>query len=226
MAYIPLRLASSTPPIVQRFIDLAIERRLLVEARELLVIAPLRRSDAPIHFWHAPTHLLLSVISGVSVTLYDPRAMSGAAFKGLLRDLYPWHLEPGFAKDASGVLADTLYDVFRNPAVHALSIAMEEQRLTRGEVARWLFPGGYRIRFRMRLLGDESEVRQLEELSERPENLDPTLSSVGQLRELDLTALYWGIRKMIESLTQDQARMEAAEVFLGAGASNDFKARR
>jgi hypothetical protein len=72
--------------------------------------------------------VLLSVVSGVSVTLYEPsklnmQGVSGPLFKGVLEKHYPWDEErhlPGAQVDADG--AKQLYQLFRNPLAHALGV--------------------------------------------------------------------------------------------------------
>lgn len=214
MSYVSLRLPEALPPTVLWFIRQAIEARFFVEARELILFFPLRRE--PAHFWHAPSQLLLSVISGVSVTLYDSRSHTRKAFVDMVANYYPWLLEPGFKSGAECGAAEALYDRFRNPLVHALSLTIEEQRLAKGRVERWFRADEERLRFTTFLLSQESEVAELERFEDRPENLPPTLSSADGVHNLHLTSLYWGVRRMIETLATDVDRMAAADRFLRA----------
>ena len=65
----------------------------------------------------------MNVISGVSVTLYEPPFepnTSGKKFKATLVDFYPWDTEPDGALNDPEEGARILYAFFRNPMAHAL----------------------------------------------------------------------------------------------------------
>ena len=74
------------------------------------------------------TQVLLSVVSGVSVTVHDPSALTrredrGKLFREVLEKHYPWNEEqhvPG-ARLGADAAAD-LYSLFRNPLAHTLGV--------------------------------------------------------------------------------------------------------
>jgi hypothetical protein len=72
--------------------------------------------------------VLLSVVSGASIMLYDPAALGqpgerSRLFNEILTKYYPWDQEPSIAGAWVGTdAAKQLYHVFRNPLAHALGV--------------------------------------------------------------------------------------------------------
>lgn len=146
---------------------------------------------------HAAAQVLLSVISGVSVSLFDRSAMRrrgnrGRLFKKLLVRHYPWDQEldvPGRRRGRNA--ADDLYKLFRNPLAHSL-----------GVVDPNAYSGG-RLLAVNKFLMQESEICDLEMATTREERwLEPTLVLSGQTLTLRVRSLYWGVREMVERVSR------------------------
>ena len=159
--------------------------------------------------------VLLNLISGVSVVLYDPlddqrprreRKGRGRLFKEAVESYYPWDAEP-----ENGIVgpqgADLLYDSFRNPLTHAIGRHDRREPL---KITRFKDTGL-----------SEGELDLIERSgSARPSVAlwqTPTLA-----RDLDgklglqVEALYWGVREMIRRITASSERMAIAEEQLKA----------
>jgi hypothetical protein len=66
--------------------------------------------------------VLMNVISGVSVVLYEPppkRQETGRKFMETVSGFYPWDTEPQGAVNNAADGANILYGFFRNPMAHA-----------------------------------------------------------------------------------------------------------
>jgi hypothetical protein len=156
----------------------------------------------------AIAQVLLAVVSGVSTTLYAQAGGSGARFKGLLAEFYPWDEEPGLDGDPREH-ARRIYALFRNPLTHDLGLDLERKRRTHQVVVKRLTTDtGLRGR-------SEAGVESLEQIA-RPSPLSPVLRIDEGRVVLLVDAMYWGIRKLIVSLSGDRARMARAESFLAA----------
>jgi hypothetical protein len=153
----------------------------------------------------------MNAVSGISVVLYEPPADgrdTGRKFKGVLRDFYPWDVEPSGSINCASEGANVLYETFRNPLTHAFGFQAPEP------------PGRLSItRLGPSPLRDD-ELEALESSPVRPTST--ALRGAGTLirdkdtQALDLNAesLYWGVRELLRRLTADHARMELAEAFL------------
>ena len=148
----------------------------------------------------AAAQVLLSVVSGVSVTLFKrdtlgQRGISGRMFKELLAIYYPWDQEieaSGRRFGADG--AADLYNLFRNPLVHALGVVDTDTN----EDGRRLMVAKAPMQ--------PVELYELETAGSRQERwLDPTIELNGRTVILRIPSLYWGVREMIDrvSLTPD-----------------------
>lgn len=148
----------------------------------------------------AIAQVLLSVVAGASVTLYEPRALSsrrdrGRLFKEILTKYYPWDAErriPGALLDDDG--AAKLYDLLRNPLAHSLGVidSAESAAFARVEVLKGSFA--------------EGDIVATERAVARPSDwLDPTLRQSGTDLTLWVRSLYWGVRRMIENVVATHA---------------------
>ena len=152
--------------------------------------------------------VLLNVISGVSVMLWEPNSDSRARDRGkrflkVGRDFYPWHVEPrGTAIRNPGTGAELLYSYFRNPMIHSFGFQDPEPE---GSIQITRLPGaGY----------TESDLATIEQSESRP-SLPPTLQrQTDRGVSLQVDALYWGVRDMFRRLTADTTLMESAERYL------------
>ena len=205
MAYQKLVLCVDTPPTVREMITKSIESLSFGDVHTMLRLPirdkePNKELGAACTF--AITHVLLSVISGVSGTLYDPSRSKdgnwdvGEKFKKLLIQYFPWdhEPEPRLRPEAS---AGIIYDVFRNPLTH--SLGLNTNRRKRIEIKR----------------ADGLHERVIEQLESGPRlHQSSTVKRTDTEIELFVEPLYWGVRRMIEKLTTDKVRMKAAERFL------------
>jgi len=141
----------------------------------------------------AIAQVLLSVVAGASVTLYDPGALSrrgdrGRLFREILIKHYPWDAErriPGAVLDADA--AEKLYVLLRNPLAHSLGVIdpAESAGFKRVVVLKGSFA--------------EDVIESTERAAARPADwLDPTLRQDGTDLVLWVRSFYWGVRKMIE----------------------------
>jgi signal transduction histidine kinase len=103
MAYKLLTIDPQTPPRVKALIQ-SVENHFFRDVHTMLRL-PMPEHELPAGCNFAITQVLAAAVSGISVTLYSDKGGAGARFKGLLRDFYPWSLEPGNAvkPDAGGV---------------------------------------------------------------------------------------------------------------------------
>ena len=138
------------------------------------------------------TQVLLSVISGVSVTVYDPSALTrrggrGKLFREVLKKHYPWDEErhlPGARLDADA--AAKLYDLFRNPLAHTLGVVDPQDN-----------PSGRRVII-AKGSNTESYIVATEMATSRPADwTDPTLREKYNELVLWVLSFYWGVRRMI-----------------------------
>ena len=145
----------------------------------------------------AATQILLSVVSGVSTTLFRPSALvrrgnRGERFKDRLTRHYPWDQEldaPG--RRSGGDAAADLYDLFRNPLVHSLGVVHTDTN-----------PSG-RMLLVVKATMLEAEIVGLEYSGSRADPwLEPTLILEGRALKLRVRSLYWGTRQMIEQVLQ------------------------
>ena len=157
----------------------------------------------------AITHVLMSVISGVSTTLYKEKGLVGERFVGVLEEYYPWELEP------SGVLpkeeaASAIYEVFRNPLTHDLGLDLKDK--AKGRVVKVK-----RLKTALRSGRDrgltEKQIEEIEASTIRP-RMSASITGTDQKAVLLVEGLYWGVRRMIERLASDHQRMSAADAFL------------
>jgi hypothetical protein len=149
----------------------------------------------------------MALIGGISTMLYAHRdGKSGADFKNLLIDFYPWSDEPR-AGLLPGDAARVLYEVFRNPIAHNLGAHVRKKPVT--PLVK-LKRGG-----RANGAGGLTE-RMIERLEQKPR---PNMSAAVTVRPNDATVLYveplyWGVRVMLERLLLDGPRMAKAEAYL------------
>src|SRR5262249_5863588 len=149
----------------------------------------------------AITQVLLSVVAGASVTLYDPGALGrrgdrGKLFKEILINHYPWDAErriPGALVDSEA--ADKLYELLRNPLAHSLGVIDPEVSTTCKRIAVLKGPFAEEV-----IESDERAVM-------RPADwLDPTLHQDGIELTLWVRSFYWGVRWMIENVVAGPSR--------------------
>ena len=207
MAYQPLKLDRSTPPRVRGLIQ-HIEALSFSDVHNMLRL-PVTNYGISAGCNFAITHVLMSVVSGVSTTLYKQSGKVGGRFVGVLEDYYPWNFEP------AGILspkdsADVIYSVFRNPLTHDLGLDIKQKSM--GIVVRIVRTKTQTDSGRDRGL-TEKNIESLENAQTRP-GIPATVTETPQEKRLLVEGFYWGIRRMIERLSADRRRMSSAEPFL------------
>jgi hypothetical protein len=152
--------------------------------------------------------VLMSVIGGLSTTLYGHGGESGRRFKRLLIDFYPWDLEPLLTVTPTQG-AEVIYSVFRNPLAHNLGLDIEKKaRTLEVKVKRLATKGGTR--------GLTEKAVELLERTDGRITMSPTVTLRSGATVLLVEALYWGTRVMIERLLNDATRMTRAEAYLAS----------
>lgn len=217
MPAVPLKLSPKTPPNFRDLIE-EIQRAQLSEVHVMLLLGShaLRTHGTACPFAIAQT--LLSLVRGLSTLTY--RKAEGnlqQSFRAILRDHYPWAAEPEGAVPAARAI-DALYSLYRNPLSHVVTMAPTDPA---GELRGALKRETIGVR-RQQAPGatdwTEEALIELEKSSIRPSVLRPTLAQEARwkyLLWLTVEGFYWGMRRLIESLTVSTARMEAARRFFG-----------
>lgn len=206
MAYQSLNLDPATPPRVTRLIK-RIENLNFSDVHTMLRLPiPNYRLDAGCNF--AVTQVLMTVVGGISTTLYGHGKTDGERFKGLLEHHYPWHLEPKrYVGNAEA--ARIIYAVFRNPLTHDLGLDLKGKskgiKVKVKKLQRNKKQGGM----------PEKWIENLEKDSIRLK-MSSTVTVKSHKKVLLVEALYWGLRRMIESMTCDPKLMASAEAFLAS----------
>jgi hypothetical protein len=75
----------------------------------------------------AIAQVLAAAVSGISVTLYSHTGYKWTRFKDLLKDFYPWSLEPGNTVTPQDG-AEVIYSLIRNPLTHDLGLDLDNKR--------------------------------------------------------------------------------------------------
>jgi hypothetical protein len=206
VAYKSLALDRATPPRVRSLIR-ALESHYLSDVHTMLRLPdPDQGLYAGCNF--AITQVLAAAVAGVSVTLYKHSGRSGARFKGLLKEYYPWSLEPGnlLSPDEG---AEVIYSVIRNPLTHDLGLDLENKRQDRKIKLKRLTTDNKRKGL------PEKFIEQLESAN-RPAPMSPTVTvRAGEMVVL-VEGFYWGVRQMVECLSRDASRTHSAEAFLAS----------
>jgi len=154
--------------------------------------------------------VLMNVISGVSVVLYEPpanRQATGRKFMETAREFYPWDTEPVGAVNNPDEGAEILYGSFRNPMAHAFGFQEPEPP---GPLSVTRFPGPGLA---------EANLETIETSIGRPNQAlrgAPTLmrDAATQALRLNVESFYWGARELLRRLTADAVRIAVAENYL------------
>lgn len=206
MAYRGLKIDPSAPANVRKLVE-KLESHYLSDVHSMLRLPiPNYRIMAGCNF--AIAQVLMATVGGVSTTLYSHSGGKGKRFKNLLIDYYPLKLEPGRSVLPEKA-ADVIYSVFRNPLTHDLGLDIEKKAKTPSVKLK-------RRATKHKTKGlPEKEIEALEDSAKRP-SMSPTVIIRPDATILFVEALYWGVRRMIEDLVADKARMELADSFLAS----------
>lgn len=152
----------------------------------------------------------MSVIVGVSTTLYEQIGKVCVRFIGVLEEYYPWDLEPkGILQKKDAVNA--IYNIFWNPLTHDLGLDVKKK--SKGLTVKIEHRKTQTKRGRDRGL-TEKQIESLEMSKTRP-TMPATVTAKSQKIVLLVEGLYWGVRNMIEGLSVDQKKNAACRGFLG-----------
>ena len=105
--------------------------------------------------------------------------------------------------------ADVIYSLIRNPLTHDLGLDLENKRKTQKVLIKRLAMNEGRKGL------PENSVEQLEGAA-RTVKMSPTVTILSGKTVLLVEAFYWGVRKMVEDLSRDSPRMQAASAFLAS----------
>ena len=156
----------------------------------------------------AIAEVLCAVISGLSRVFLPNIEQAGQAFKAVLA-AYPHSAEP-----ASTVLAgdfpNRLYNAYRNNVVHSLGINVRWSPGNKQHMIESL--GEVKIR-REKQTMTASELADLEG-GARPAWCGPTIDQEGRTFRLNVEALYWGVRRMTQTLAATSPYAEDARRML------------
>jgi hypothetical protein len=149
--------------------------------------------------------LLCDLISGLSVTVYQPantKISAGKAFNALLlSSFFPW--EPSDTQKDKEEKAEALYEFVRNPLTHAIGVDKK--------------PGlDIAIRKKRKPL-DKRELAQMEKSQTRPANIQSAITGGGTRWTLSIEGLHYAVFRTFWNLAQDKGQMDAAETRLAAG---------
>ena len=177
MAYTPLAIDSQTPEVVRSFIRRSVDMQLHDVHCMLRLPDASVGLDAGCNF--AAANFLLAIISGCSVTLYEPnprRGQAGRVFRETLQSYCPWEMEPAdsVGRDEG---TENLYLVFRNPLAHAFGIQDSRQpRRLAIRIGKGTYP--------------EDMIEAMERSPARPRDSATVRVSPGQSKTLVVEGLY------------------------------------
>ena len=200
MVYVPLVLSQSLPNSVCTVIRQGVEP-LLRDVHWMLAtaigehnaVAPPRQLQVPIAL------VLLATVAGVSrELLHPPKKMHDRArFEECLNRYFPWDIDPPTGV-SSECAANILYKVFRNPLVHHLGLHTGGNLVVRiGKVFRGTDDA-------------ENSVEKLERLTVKPVS-EPCLVVTLEKQVLLVDPFYWGVRKLVEQWSCDDAQILNAD---------------
>jgi hypothetical protein len=207
----PLNLDVACPVRFQEFVSRKLERHFLAPVHEMFRY-PLKPKKAETLFEFTIANNLLTVVSGLSTLCYKQTSKLGDnrdRFKSTIVDHYPWAEEPSlqFTHDQ---WASEVYRTYRNSMAHALGVEKKGDRM---EFLR------IRIRSSDRIRGHSEKKLEAIELSASRPAWSATLRKDSSRTILHLEGFYWGVRKLIESLSASSARMAIADDYLSKKAN-------
>jgi hypothetical protein len=207
----PLSLDVSCPARFQDFVNRKLERHFLAPVHEMFRY-PLKPKKSETLFEFTIANNLLTVVSGLSSLCYKQTNTLGDnrdRFKSIIVDHYPWTEEPSlqFTHDQ---WASVIYRTYRNSMAHALGVEGKGERV---EFLRIRTKSSNRIRGH-----SEKKLEAIESSASRPA-WSATLRKDASRTILHLEGFYWGIRKLVESLSTSSVRMIIADDYLSKKAN-------
>ncbi len=152
---------------------------------------------------------LCGLIAGASTIFYSQSGSNAERFKGVLKDYYPWRLQPkGGATQAESVA--TIYADYRNPLAHAWAVSTKE--VGKHPNKRIIMDASAKAFGVVKQALTEEAVAALEVSTGRPPSWLPPVVVRNAAGGFDIYphSLYWGTRRMVEALTRDRTRMQQA----------------
>ena len=204
MSFVALRIAVSTPSEVLSLINNQIRMQFEDVHTMLRLPMPEQTLSAGCNF--AGGNSLLALISGLSALLTPNFVTSGNSagkFKEAMKSYYPWDVQPTEGDTTPHGIEGTidhLYGQFRNPLAHSLGIKTKGNYLVKIEKGPF----------------SESDIEQLERSTTSP---GPAViyapiringEDIEQIR-LNVANLYWGVREMLQRMTQDNTLMKQVQ---------------
>jgi hypothetical protein len=199
--YRPLNVSDAAPGRVKRFIADHLDMQF--EDVHCMLRLPMEEHGLRAGCNFAAAGTLLALIGGASVVLYRPsefatRGNRGELFTGLLRNHYPWFT----ARQALGRdrTIEKLWEMYRAPLAHALGLHEPGQE-------------DYKV-LKLRHGLAEAELEELEGPGPCPVWVRPTMERDGAIFKLNVSTLYWGVRRMVEELTRHPRLMRQTDALL------------
>jgi len=198
MSYTNLSISETAPAVVKNFV----RNQLDMQFADINCMLRLPIHELSLHagFNFAAANSLLSLVSGIAALIspgINTQRQSGPKFKEVLKRYYPWDLQPPLpdGKDLE-IVVDHLYEYLRNPLAHTLGLK----------------PAGNFLVAIVKAPLTEEEVRKLETSDTPPYQAveyTPIEINGEQIEQISLhiPAFYWGVRKMVTRLTEDQLQM-------------------
>jgi len=205
MSFVALNIARETPPEFSRLIENQIAMQFNDVHTMLRLPMPEQALEAGCNFTAANS--LLALISGLSALLTQDldttNVGSGKMFKKVMKGYYPWDIQPTEADTTPHGIDGTieqLYKYFRNPLAHSLGIKTKGNYLVTVEKSPLSEPD-------IELL-ERSTVPPGPAVIYAPVRINgEDIEQIG----LNVANLYWGVRKMLQRMTQDDALMKQVQ---------------
>jgi len=199
MAYTPVSIHKDTPARVRKFI----EQHLDTQFADIHAILRLPFSDmnglGGCNF--AAANSLLAFVSGFAAMLTKDMNTIGKSrdlFKKILKNFYPWDVQPPRNGGDISRTIDHLYDLFRSPLSHSLGLRKK---------------GNFLVTIAKEEAMSEAAVEKLERKDNPPAQaieyspIKINGESIEQIH-LYIGPMYWGTRQMLAKMTADSRLMQ------------------
>ena len=200
--YRPLDVSGAAPERVQRFIAEHVD----MQFGDVHCMLRLPMEERGLHAGcNFPTlSTLLALVAGTSVVFFRPdefdeRGNRGVLFKGVLSHYYPWFRRRGALGSQKTI--EKLWKMYRHPLAHSLGLHEPDAE-------------DYKVLKLPRGLS-EDELGELEAPGNRPAWVRATTEQDGSVYKLNVSTLYWGVRRMVEKLTGCPRLMRRTDALLG-----------
>lgn len=208
MAYMSIVLTDSVPACIQ----LLVRERIEPILRDVRLMLEFPKTSEEPGFNLTAVASLFGLIAGLSRVFHSTIERDGDAFRITTRH-YPLTEEPHGAVRDPDRFAHLLYKVYRCNLVHSLGFAtMWRDDLSRREIVE--VPREPKVTRHTQLPLGEARIAELDIPVGRPGWLLPTLEDDGSITHLNLEALYWGVRRLVLMLSENEKLSPAAQQFL------------